>query len=79
MGSTRTKRLEELLKTELDRLKVATAFEQRKQIVFPETTQIVRDILKIEEMIEKKTLATKINQAKGKKKTKLSIDLTKGM
>jgi hypothetical protein len=45
-------KLQELLDIELERLKLAVAFEKEKKIVFPETTQIVRDILKIEDRIK---------------------------
>lgn len=40
-----------LLQIELKRLELAVKFEEQKKIVFPETTQIVRDILKIEDRI----------------------------
>ena len=76
---SRTKRLEDLLKTELDRLKVATEFERKKGIVFPETTQIVRDILRIEEMLERKGLEKKIAEVKAKKGADHAINLLKGL
>jgi hypothetical protein len=49
--------LKKLLEIQLQRLEIATKFEKDKNIVFPETTQIVRDILRIEEKLHlKKTL-----------------------
>lgn len=39
--------LEELLQIERDRLDIAVVIERRRNIVFPETSVIIRDIMKI--------------------------------
>jgi hypothetical protein len=44
--------LQTLLNIELQRLQIATAFEKEKKIVFPETSMIIRDILRIEEKLK---------------------------
>jgi len=46
--------LEKLLKIELERLDVAVEIEKKRNIVFPETTIIIRDILKLNEAINGK-------------------------
>jgi hypothetical protein len=47
--------LEELLRIERERLNVAVEIEKARKIVFPETSMIVRDILRIREAIERKS------------------------
>ena len=44
--------LRELLQAERERLKIAQAIEKKRDIVFPETSMIVRDILRIMAAIE---------------------------
>ena len=39
--------LEKLLAIELERLEVAVAIERERKIVFPETSVIIRDIMKL--------------------------------
>lgn len=48
--------LTELLDIERARLAVAVKIEQKRDIVFPETSMIVRDIMRIMEAIEGKTV-----------------------
>jgi len=43
-----------LLDKELERLEIALKIEKDRKIVFPETTQIVRDIIRIEEKLGQK-------------------------
>jgi hypothetical protein len=43
-----------LLAKELERLEIALKIEKDRKIVFPETTQIVRDIIRIEEKLGQK-------------------------
>jgi hypothetical protein len=45
--------LQHLLTVELDRLEVARRIEKERDIVFPETTVIIRDIQKLHAAIEK--------------------------
>ena len=49
--------LGELLEIERNRLNIAVKIEQKRDIVFPETSVIVRDILKIQAMIEKRSIS----------------------
>jgi len=44
--------LQHLLTVELDRLEVARRIEKERDIVFPETTVIIRDIQKLNAAIE---------------------------
>ena len=46
--------LRELLQIERDRLEVARRIEEERKIVFPETSVIVRDILRIQAEIERR-------------------------
>ena len=51
--------LQKLLDIELNRLDVACRIEKERNIVFPETTVIIHDILKLKEAIEQKKQRTK--------------------
>jgi hypothetical protein len=51
--------LRELLNIERDRLQVARRIEEERKIVFPETSVIVRDIMKIMDEIDRKEYAAK--------------------
>ena len=46
--------LRRLLAVELDRLEVAREIERQRNIVFPETSVIVRDILRIQTEIDRR-------------------------
>ncbi len=46
--------LEELLELERDRLKTAVEIEKRRDIVFPETTVIIRDIERLITEVERR-------------------------
>jgi len=45
-----------LLKIEFERLQTAVRIEQERDIVFPETTIIIRDIQKLQIALEEKTM-----------------------
>ena len=52
--------LRSMLQVEQDRLEVAREIEKERKIVFPETSVIVRDIMKIMDEIERKERTQKL-------------------
>uniref|UniRef100_A0A6H1ZJA5 Uncharacterized protein n=1 Tax=viral metagenome TaxID=1070528 RepID=A0A6H1ZJA5_9ZZZZ len=52
--------LQKLLDIEMGRLEVAVRIEKKRNIVFPETTIIIRDIQKLQGAIEKTQAGTPV-------------------
>ncbi len=62
--------LQKLLDIEIERLDVAVRIEKERNIVFPETTVIIRDILKL-----KNAIANKEKNDESKKDDEINMDL----
>lgn len=58
--------LKELLKIEKERLEIAVKIEKKRDIVFPETTVIIHDVMKLQTEIERrKNISDNKSETKG--------------